>query len=189
MTQLQYNWPGQTGNGNHLDVRPTSFFDLLSRNKIVIPLFQRRYCWTQAQIFQWWQDVSKGVGQHSTHKPMFKRSDDVLICIDGQQRLTTTILLLMALRAQARRQDANANANLISKIDHLLVPDAEALAGLKRWAKYQAFQLLRNAIVDDGDEGNSNSFTFHMPALSPGWLTPFETTLTPSYIDRVRTLL
>lgn len=186
MTHLQHHWPGQTGNGNHLDVRPVSFYDLLSQNKIVIPLFQRRYCWTQAQILQWWKDVSQGVGQHSTHKTMFKRSEDALICVDGQQRLTTTTLLLMALRAQARRQDASANANLISGIDRLLVPGADALAGLKRWSKYQAFQLMRNAIADDEeDEAGSSTHTFQMPELSPGWLTPFETTLTPSYVDRV----
>lgn len=111
---------------------------------------------------------------------MFQRNkeDGTLICIDGQQRLTTTTLLLMALRAQARSQ--GNHSNLIHKIDHLLVPDAGALAGLKRWAKYQAFQLIRNDPTDD--QGSSYSFT--MPSLPSGWLPSFETTLTPSYIDR-----
>lgn len=191
LTHLQYKWPGQTGNGKHLDVRPMSFDSLLSSgHNIVIPLFQRRYCWTSVQIEQWWKDVyNNNEGQHSTHKTMFKKSYDdatggtTLICIDGQQRLTTTTLLLIALRAEARRQTDIDASSLVRKIDAVLLPNDNAIAGMKRWAKYQAFQLIRNNECHHQD--NKTTYSFTMPSLPSGWLPPFDTILTPSYIDRI----
>lgn len=198
LTHLQHQWPGQkNGKRQHLDVRPMSFETLLSRNhKILIPLFQRRYCWTRTQIQQWWKDVvynsATRTGNHSTHKTMFKREyNDVtketsLICIDGQQRLTTIILLLTALRGEGRRAN---NVDLISKIDNILFPNPDAFAGLKRWSKYQAVRLIRNNDTTNetnntGDEHNDNEHKYNMPAIPSGWLPLFDTILSPSYIDR-----
>merc|ERR1711907_341421 len=134
-----------------------------------------------------------GGQQHTTHKTMFKKSrdgdanddDTTLICIDGQQRLTTTTILLMAIRAEARRQN-NAiingnNENTVRSIDAVLLPSEDAIAGMKRWAKYTAFQLIRNA---EPRTDTSAAYVFTMPSLPSGWLPPFDTVFVPSYIDR-----
>lgn len=201
LTHLQYDWPGQTGSGQHLDVRPMSFDVLLSGDRIIVPIFQRRYCWTRLQIERWWRDVSKLNGRHGTGKTMFKKIVDYdssttttttkkasasLICIDGQQRLTTATLFLMALRAEARRHGkANSvvrrnSSMLVQSIDAVLFANAGAILGMKQWAKYKAFQLLRNSPTSN----KARIYSFTMPSLPSGWLPPFATILTPSHIDR-----
>lgn len=77
--------------------------------QFIIPIYQRSYSWTEAQCLQLWKDVLRagssdkidshfvgsvvyiedGLYQISGFKPV--------LVIDGQQRLTTTILLLAAL--------------------------------------------------------------------------------------------
>ena len=176
LTHLSPNWPGDTGNGqHHLDVRPMIFHDLLSNHRIVIPLFQRRYCWTRKQIYQWYHDIvhttsssssssllefgtsgsgSRGNGAlssvHRTHKTMFKRdlSDDdddynnydTLLCIDGQQRITTLMLFLCALRSECRRtmignEDYGNNQMKNSMIMMSLIDEIDEILLLKKTTK------------------------------------------------------
>ena len=189
LTHLQTNWPGRTGHGQHLEVRPMSFHELLRDQtyQIVIPLFQRRYCWTDIQIRQWYQDVTSGQGLGQTHKTMFKKhvEEEIdggdgggalkLICIDGQQRTTTVTLFLIVLRALSRKQNLDT---LVSNIDALLFQNPDALAGMKRWAKYQAFRMTR---AQNNHEPDS---AWKMPEFEVGWLPSFHTMLVPSYIDR-----
>ena len=222
-------WPGETGNGqHHLDVRPMIFHDLLYKHRIVIPLFQRRYCWNKKQIYQWYHDVvvaaigdggnsssmssstststssslplelggssssgrNKGGGElssvHRTHKTMFKRDSkknysnndeyynhDTLICIDGQQRITTIMLFLCALRTECRKlllllvpiqnnstttsSSGNVESshqmktkimNLIDEIDDILLLktnyESDETSSMKRWANEQATQLIND---------------------------------------------
>lgn len=192
LTHLQTNWPGRTDHGQHLEVRPMSFHELLRDQtyQIVIPLFQRRYCWTTVQIQKWYEDVTSGQGLGQTHKTMFKKhvekeeeenndgddgGDLKLICIDGQQRTTTVTLFLVVLRALSRTQNLET---LVSKIDALLFQNPDALAGMKRWAKYQVFRMTRAR--DNNEKGSA----WKMPEFEVGWLPSFHTMLVPSYIDR-----
>ena len=90
-----------------------------SYKQIVIPLFQRPYCWSDDQLSGWINNVKQGADVldgggdildqlagidetnaddfHSVGIGRFKTSMDTLICVDGQQRLTTTSLLIAAL--------------------------------------------------------------------------------------------
>ncbi|VEU42298.1 unnamed protein product [Pseudo-nitzschia multistriata] len=200
LSHLQKRWPGKIGNSRHLEVRPMSFDAILSGgSRIVVPMFQRRYCWTHSQIERWWKDVSERRSEeHRTGKTMFKKvqntaeNETTLLCIDGQQRLTTTTIFLMALRAEARKHGkASASASssaLVQAIDAALFVDAEAVQGVKRWAKYHAFHLVRNNSSSSSSSNNNNpgdgAHSFVMPSFPPGWLPPFAPMLTPSYIDR-----
>ena len=178
LTHLSPKWPGETGGGQpHLDVRPMIFHDLLSKNQIVIPLFQRRYCWTKTQIRQWYQDISNPSpsssdlgGIHRTHKTMFKRDrnkndgrGNILICIDGQQRITTTMLFLCALRTECRKASATT---LVKEIDDILLlkkdnqrenklatvtSQQDGSNEIQDWADEQAKQYCDNGSVDGGD--------------------------------------
>jgi len=87
-------------------------------SQVVIPLFQRPYCWSDQQLGGWIDNVKEGaeiLGEpgnilqqladidetnsdefHSVGIGRFKTSGDKLLCVDGQQRLTTTSLLVSA---------------------------------------------------------------------------------------------
>ena len=75
--------------------------------QFVIPVFQRDYSWTTEQCEQLWHDVLRaGKGSHSGHfigsfvyaEGSASTSFSQWLVIDGQQRLTTLTLLLVALR-------------------------------------------------------------------------------------------
>lgn len=68
-----------------------------------IPLFQRRYCWSESQWSGLWDTVQTlamhGNGStHSLKRLLFLRQPSGSLVIDGQQRLTTCCVLLAALR-------------------------------------------------------------------------------------------
>ena len=74
-----------------------------------VPLFQRRYCWGEEQWEPLWQCVletarrrSEDQGAtHSLKKLLCLKRPGKLVCLDGQQRLTTCCVLLAALRDHA----------------------------------------------------------------------------------------
>lgn len=78
------------------------------KNQFVIPIYQRLYSWEKEQCQQLWDDIIKigGDGKMDGHfigsilyvLDGIKHSNNALLIIDGQQRLTTITLLLTALR-------------------------------------------------------------------------------------------
>ncbi len=77
-------------------------------NQLVIPIYQRVYSWKKEQCKQLWDDIIKIGGDDKMDGHFigsilyvldgFTHSDNALLIIDGQQRLTTITLLLTALR-------------------------------------------------------------------------------------------
>ncbi|UOR81050.1 DUF262 and DUF1524 domain-containing protein [Helicobacter pylori] len=77
-------------------------------NQLVIPIYQRLYSWEKEQCKELWDDIIKIGGNdkmdgHFIGSILYvldgiKHSGNVLFIIDGQQRLTTITLLLIALR-------------------------------------------------------------------------------------------
>ncbi len=78
------------------------------KNQLVIPIYQRLYSWEKEQCKQLWDDIIKIGGNDKMDRHFIgsilyvldgiTHSDNVLLIIDGQQRLTTITLLLTALR-------------------------------------------------------------------------------------------
>ncbi len=78
------------------------------KNQLVIPIYQRVYSWEKEQCKQLWDDIIKIGGNDKMDRHFIgsilyvldgiTHSDNVLLIIDGQQRLTTITLLLTALR-------------------------------------------------------------------------------------------
>ncbi|GAA7265510.1 DUF262 and DUF1524 domain-containing protein [Helicobacter pylori] len=78
------------------------------KNQLVIPIYQRAYSWEKEQCKQLWDDIVKTGGSdqiegHFIGSILYvldgiTHSDNALLIIDGQQRLTTITLLLTALR-------------------------------------------------------------------------------------------
>ncbi len=78
------------------------------KNQLVIPIYQRVYSWEKEQCKELWDDIIKVGGNdkmdgHFIGSILYvldkiTHSDNALLIIDGQQRLTTITLLLTALR-------------------------------------------------------------------------------------------
>ncbi len=78
------------------------------KNQLVIPIYQRVYSWEKEQCKQLWDDIIKVGGDdkmdgHFIGSILYvldgiTHSNNALLIIDGQQRLTTIMLLLTALR-------------------------------------------------------------------------------------------
>ncbi|GAA8358197.1 hypothetical protein HpDR37_11650 [Helicobacter pylori] len=83
------------------------FFEENQNNQFVIPIYQRLYSWKKEQCEQLWDDIIK-IGGNDKMNGYFIGSilyvldgnthSSPLLIIDGQQRLTTITLLLIALR-------------------------------------------------------------------------------------------
>ncbi len=83
------------------------FFKQTQTNQFVIPIYQRVYSWGKEQCEQLWDDIIKTGGNdqiegHFIGSILYVQVDAThsspLLIIDGQQRLTTITLLLIALR-------------------------------------------------------------------------------------------
>ncbi|WQV00069.1 DUF262 and DUF1524 domain-containing protein [Helicobacter pylori] len=85
------------------------FFEQNQTNQFVIPIYQRLYSWKKEQCEQLWDDIIKIGGNdkmngHFIGSILYVRdgithSNNPLLIIDGQQRLTTITLLFIALRS------------------------------------------------------------------------------------------
>ncbi|GAA7947073.1 hypothetical protein HpMS27_09290 [Helicobacter pylori] len=86
------------------------------KNQLVIPIYQRVYSWEKKQCKQLWDDIIKIGGDdkmdgHFIGSILYvindktSYSNNVLLIIDGQQRLTTITLLLIALRDHLNDED------------------------------------------------------------------------------------
>ncbi len=99
-----------------MDAKATTllkFFEENQNNQFVIPIYQRLYSWKKEQCEQLWDDIIKIGGNdkmngHFIGSILYARVDDThsspLLIIDGQQRLTTITLLLIALRNRSSEE-------------------------------------------------------------------------------------
>ncbi|WRG33078.1 DUF262 and DUF1524 domain-containing protein [Helicobacter pylori] len=94
-----------------MDAKATTllgFFEENQNNQFVIPIYQRVYSWKKEQCEQLWDDIIKIGGNDKMNRHFIgfilyvldgiKHSNNPLLIIDGQQRLTTITLLFIALR-------------------------------------------------------------------------------------------
>ena len=97
IAHFQYECPGLHGPGTRQRIEPRSMSSLFEETTIEIPFFQRRYCWDKTVCRKFFRDVTEGRG-HSLGRTIFVRtSPQRIMCLDGQQRVTTSTLLLTAL--------------------------------------------------------------------------------------------
>eukprot|EP01083_Nonionella_stella_P199287 730864_1 len=136
-----------------LNIKPDSFSSVLQWNHIILPIFQRKYCWTEKQLKRYWYDllyISLNVtdlghrkhrrrhdNAHSLGKIVtfeentINNSNSKIIVIDGQQRLTTTLIILVCIKKLLLTMQNECNTlieyDLISQINSILfrksVPD------------------------------------------------------------------
>ena len=82
--------------------------------RLFVPLFQRRYCWTSKDWLRLWRDIASphGFGPHFVGRVVVCHEQGVMVIVDGQQRCTTMMLLLTALRDAARELAVAADGML-----------------------------------------------------------------------------
>ncbi|GAA7427310.1 hypothetical protein ID0988_12140 [Helicobacter pylori] len=92
------------------------FIGKSQEKQFVIPIYQRLYSWKKEQCKQLWDDIVK-TGKNDkieghfigsivfVHDGIYTTNHNDLLIIDGQQRLTTITLLLIALRDHLNDED------------------------------------------------------------------------------------
>src|SRR4051794_35480831 len=91
--------------------------------QFVIPIYQRTYSWTEKQCRQLWADIVRAALDDTVpthflgsivyiHESILHVSSvPQLVVIDGQQRLTTVSLLLIALRQHLQADSSGADVS------------------------------------------------------------------------------
>ena len=189
LTHLSHGCPGFTDRTAVMKITPQTLGTVLGNLQIVIPLFQRRYCWTEKQGASWWRDLRnlmKKGGWNSSHGTgkivvMQHKSDDVsqMVCIDGQQRLTTTMLLIAAIRdaaAAVAPNDSAAFAALQSRLTSLLhVADATC--------------RLQPSYIDRASFFSLLGYGDHLPPNTPTSVNPSLVSMKALFDQRVSEML
>eukprot|EP00211_Chloroparvula_japonica_P001949 CAMPEP_0119126336 /NCGR_PEP_ID=MMETSP1310-20130426/5301_1 /TAXON_ID=464262 /ORGANISM="Genus nov. species nov., Strain RCC2339" /LENGTH=469 /DNA_ID=CAMNT_0007116489 /DNA_START=141 /DNA_END=1550 /DNA_ORIENTATION=- len=179
MQHGSYLCPGLHTPGSRMDIHIADFTEMLGPEcgRIVIPLFQRTYCW-EKQIPGWWRDLTtKAAMGHRVGKIIVKVSpsladEQALICIDGQQRITSLSLVLATLRDAALRERAVLSAEdaravvldtTTARLERYLFHDLEA------WHRW----------VDQAAERGARCPLAHGEGVDIGF-----SKLVPSFVDR-----
>ncbi|MGN8379664.1 GmrSD restriction endonuclease domain-containing protein [Helicobacter pylori] len=106
------------------------FFKQTQTNQFVIPIYQRVYSWGKEQCEQLWDDIIKIGGNdkmngHFIGSILYVQVDAThsspLLIIDGQQRLTTITLLLIALRNYLNDEDEFLEKFSRKKVESYLI--------------------------------------------------------------------
>lgn len=106
------------------------FFEENQNNQFVIPIYQRLYSWKKEQCEQLWDDIIKTGGNdqiegHFIGSILYVLDGNTpsspLLIIDGQQRLTTITLLLIALRNHLNDEDEFLEKFSRKKVESYLI--------------------------------------------------------------------
>ena len=116
-------------------IRQQMLLDLLGEPglRFTIPRFQRSYSWGAEQCDELWRDILRAARAHRSHfvgTLIYCKDEGGFSVVDGQQRLTTVTLLLLAL---ARHLDETG----------------EQLAGAPDEGPAQPVLLLAGALADE----------------------------------------
>lgn len=123
-----------------MQVKQEYLLDLIGQPdaRFQIPIYQRVYAWTQRQCDELWADVLRAGSTGADHfigTVLYGMSGEapdagcaVLDLIDGQQRFTTVMLLLAALRDVLAEDDAEEKAASAECADEANLTAADAVA-------------------------------------------------------------
>lgn len=101
-----------------IESRDLSIGDLLTSGYFVIPRFQRPYSWDSENISDFWNDtvVNKAADYFIGSMVVYTLGDRRFGVVDGQQRLTTIMILLSVLRDRLEDEGFQAQADGLHKL-------------------------------------------------------------------------
>lgn len=96
-----------------------ALFDAKNR-KFRIPAYQRSYSWGEKQIKQFIDDLKNASSQYYLGHFLFEKaeSNNSLLIIDGQQRLTTCVIFFSSLKKELKRRSENGE-NITIDLDDI----------------------------------------------------------------------
>lgn len=115
---------------------------------LFIPRFQRPYSWEKEQVEQFWQDtILENSSDYFIGSIVLYKQGNEFGIVDGQQRITTILLLLAALRNALREQKLPDLAGALQVIIERTDVDAK-----KRYVLHTetSFPFLQDKILRDG---------------------------------------
>lgn len=120
-----------------MNVQESALLDVLALQDtmLAIPAYQRKYAWQERQCQELWLDVMRasrlGIS-HFAGTVLYKRqSEDVWLVVDGQQRLTTVALMLVALRDHLKQKGAKAGDAVAKEIDERYLKLSDGMPKLR----------------------------------------------------------
>ena len=121
-----------------MEVGQSSLLDLLAKQdtRFAIPAYQRRYAWQQRQCEELWLDVLRAGRRNERHfsgtvlyeEEPGEKGGRCLSIVDGQQRMTTVMLMLVALRNYLARHPGVLGDMTAEQVDRTFLM-AEACGG------------------------------------------------------------
>ena len=180
----------KNGRTNKLDAKKGNIYEILNGNKqFLIPVYQRFYSWEVDQCNRMWNDIvnmqKTGKSSHfvgsivNIAEQAMPTGVQKFMIIDGQQRITTLTLLLIALRDYAEKhpEDTTINAR---RIDNVLLKN-EYESGDERY-KLLLTETDRNIIISlidkkpfsDNISRILNNYNFFVGKIDKMELTPAE---------------
>lgn len=102
--------------GNFIETEMLPVSKYLATSKILrVPEFQRSYAWSEDEVSQLWDDVVEAIdnakAEYFIGPIVVKNNNEFLEVIDGQQRLTTALILISIIRRIFRFNGDNERAD------------------------------------------------------------------------------
>ena len=119
INHLQYQFP--LDKKVSLNIKCITLREFLKIKSIILPIFQRKYCWCNKQLTKLFKDIIKmsfdnyyscNKKHHLGKSILFerKKTNDIIL-LDGQQRVTTTLILLSSVKDFLMNKLNNNNSN------------------------------------------------------------------------------
>lgn len=129
-------------------------FDSKNR-KFEIPSYQRSYSWEEREINQFIEDLKNAGNQYYLGHFLFEiKEENILYVIDGQQRLTTSIIFFSALKNELVRREINGEDTDIDLED---ITDYYLKDLRKGTQKFKTVREDNNFFIDEIIEGDENN--------------------------------
>lgn len=130
--------------------------DLFEDNNFEVPIYQRNYAWQTDEVTDFWNDLLDLVqGQRSGHffgQLVTVKHENIQQIIDGQQRLTTSSILLAVLRDIATDWNKNQRSNMSNDSSDML---RDIIRGVGKYVRgdngERAALLLQKTGKDEND--------------------------------------
>ncbi len=142
---------------------------LLSDRLLKVPRFQRRYSWQEEHVADYWADIdrARGAGDAYFMGTIVLASDadgdNRKLIIDGQQRITTTAILFVAVRDRLRELDQPRAAQSVedTHLSDYVLSEEQTVAKLTLSpADYPTFSaLLDGRTADSAPDPVANCYT------------------------------
>lgn len=155
--------------------------EVLSRDKLVIPPFQRDYSWKKSQWEELWGDIANLAAEPESHYLGYlilqgeKATQHSFNIVDGQQRLTTLSLLMLAIISILHQIGGKENADellrryIITINASTLKPDLKLALNRKNMPAYssiaQNLKPLAGKKVSSSVKNLSSCFKFFQSEL------------------------